>query len=240
MKKVVLPDKIRQDLERENSFLGRSDIVVFATHTNRDALDIHRREKTDLIVGLLDTEEMNGEELCSAVRDDDELRGVSLIVVSSGLEGDLDRCLNCRANAFLTMPVSGPVLLQEAYQLLNIAPRMSFRIPLRVKLEGAAKKSYFTGFVENISASGMLFRSVAVLFEGDTMKCTFSLPGRRRLAVDAEVIRMSHQEGKGHANLYGVRFTDPGTAAPVIEAFVRQKTDDDSEILPPTVSPIRS
>jgi CheY-like chemotaxis protein/Tfp pilus assembly protein PilZ len=224
MKKVILPHNIRTSLDREKSFLSRSDILMVTTSTNRQALDHHREERADLIIANLDTPDMNGEALCLAIREDDALRGVSIIIVSPGDEAGLNRCLDCRANSFVTMPVNGPILLQEAYQLLHIPPRRAFRVPLRVKIGGTTKNASFTGFVENISTSGMLVRTAAVLFEGDSVACTLSLPGRGRITTDTEVVRLLPGEGQRTAHRYGVRFTDPGSASPAIEDFVMRNS----------------
>ncbi|HTR45249.1 MAG TPA: PilZ domain-containing protein [Thermodesulfovibrionales bacterium] len=226
MKTVILPQDIRTSLDREKSFLSRSDVRMFATFTNRQALDCHREERADLIIANLDTPDMNGETLCLTIREDDMLRDVSIIIVSPGDEAGLNRCLDCRANAFLTLPVNGPVLLQEAHQLLHIAPRRAFRIPLRVKIGGTTKNTSFTGFVENVSTSGMLVRTAAVLFEGDSVVCTFSLPGLGRITTDTEVVRLLPREGQGAAHRYGVRFTDPGSVVPIIEGFVTSRSGE--------------
>jgi c-di-GMP-binding flagellar brake protein YcgR len=99
------------------------------------------------------------------------------------------------------------ILLQEAYQLLNIAPRKSYRIDLRVKCEGTTKGRPFAGHTENVSTAGMLLSSRVVLLEGDIISCSFSLPDSRRLTATAEVVRViANKQGK--ETTYGVCFTD--------------------------------
>ncbi|HXX58492.1 MAG TPA: PilZ domain-containing protein, partial [Thermodesulfovibrionales bacterium] len=150
------------------------------------------------------------ETLCSLIRDDEELRNVSLILVCSASESDLERCVQCRANVFIASPINSAVLLQEAYQLLHIAPRKSCRISMSVKLEGRSKEVSFIGFIENISASGMLFRTSALLSEGDSVQCSFSLPDSARINANAEIMRVLGKEAGDDASRYGIRFTDPG------------------------------
>lgn len=229
MKKVILAENVRTTLEKEGSFLDRSDVRIFPVSTNRQALELHRDVGADLIISNLDSPDMDGETLCATLREDDKLRDVSVIIVSSRKEADLARCLDCRANAFVTTPINGPVLLQEAYQLLHVAHRSSFRVPLRVKLHGAAKKASFMGFVENISASGMLFRTSALLFEGDMVKCTFSLPGRKRISADAEVVRILPKKGRRAANGYGVRFVDSGSSAVALDCFIGRECEESGQ-----------
>ena len=223
MKKVIIAEEIKALLKKEKSFLERSDIRIFKADTNSRALALHKTEKADLIIAMLDTPDMSGEELCSIIRGDDELRGVSIIIVSSKGEAELERCIKCRANAFVSSPVNNAVLLQEAHQLLNIAPRKACRIPISVKFDGTLKGRPFTGHLEDISSSGMLFRSSYALFEGDTIICTFSL-GSDRITAPAEIVRVFGKK-PGHDAIYGISFSDINPdAVSAIEAFVKKES----------------
>lgn len=222
-KKVIIPEDVHAVFKREQSFLNRSGISTFTTVTNEEALDLHRSEKADLIVAYLELPGMKGETLCSLIRSSDELRKVSIILVCPGNAADDVRCLQCGANSFITFPIRSAVLLQEAYQLLNIAPRRSCRIPISVTMEGMSKGKPFEGLIENISASGILFRSAALLDEGDSIKCSFSLLGSAKMNVRAEIVRAVEKENDLDTYLYGVRFVGPGNDVTfAIEALQRR------------------
>jgi len=220
MKKVIISEDISALIKKEKSFLNRSGIRILKADRNSKVLSLHKSEKADLIIAELDTSDMSGEKLCSFIREDDELRGVSIIIVSSGKEADTERCTKCSANAFISTPINSAVLLQEAYRLLNIAPRKSCRIPISIKFSGTLKGKPFSGRAENISSSGMLFWSSAVLFEGDAITCTISLPDSTQITSSAEIVRVL--AGKpGDDTGYGISFTGISTdALSAIEAFV--------------------
>jgi len=211
MKKVIVAKDIRAILVKEKSFLNRTGIRTFTAASNLKALALHRAVRADLIIARLNTPDMSGETLCSLIRDDDELRNVSLMIVSSDTEADLERCVQCRANAFISSPIDSAVLLQEAHRLLHVAPRTSCRIPVRVKLYGKIKERSFTGYTKNISTSGMLFGTAAELFEGDSVTCSFDLPGPGHITANAEIVRIVGKEAGHDATRYGIRFTNPGT-----------------------------
>ena len=177
MKKVIIAEDLITLVEKDNSFFKRTDIRTITAATNKEILDLHRTERADLIITNIDMPEMNAEELCTLIRNDNELRSVSIIIVCPETAANLQRCVQCGANAFVTTPVNPAVLLQEAHLLLHVTPRRSCRIDLKLKMEGRSKENPFTGLTENISAAGMLFRSAAILFEGDSISCSFSLPG---------------------------------------------------------------
>lgn len=226
MKKVIIAEDIRAILAKEENFLNRAGVKIFTSSTNKKALALHKTKKADLIIANLDTPEMNGETLCSLIRNDPELSRVPIIIVSSGTKADLKRCLKCRANAFISRPINTAVLLQEAHQLLNIAPRASLRVPISLKLYGTKKERPFTGYIENISTSGMLFRAAVKLFEGDTIQCSFSLPDLTHITTTAEIVRVLPKKGKAFTNQYGITFTDfSNNAISTIEEFIKKKTN---------------
>ena len=224
MKKVIIAEDIKEILTKEQSFLNRRGIRTFTAPTNDKVLSLHRAEKADLIIAHLDAPGVSGEKLCSIIRDDKDLCSVSIIIVCSGTEANLERCVQCRANVFISAPISTAVLLQEAHQLLHIAPRTSCRISMSVKLEGRSKENPFIGSLVNVSTSGMLFRAAAILSEGDSIQCSFLLPDSTRITSNAEIVRVLGKESGQDAYCYGIRFTDPDIdVISAIAAIVEQE-----------------
>jgi CheY-like chemotaxis protein len=223
MKKVIIAKDIRTIVEKKKTFLDRSAVRLFAAPSNEKVLALHRAVKADLIIAKLNMPEMSGETLCSLIRDDEELQHVSIIIVSSENEGDLARCVQCRANAFISSPIDTELLLLEAHRLLNIAPRTSYRIPIRVKFFGKSKQRVFTGYTENLSSSGMLLCTMSHLFEGDPIMCSFSIPGSVQVTVQAEVVRVLGKESEHNTNCYGIKFTElSASTTSAIQTFVQK------------------
>lgn len=205
MKKILIAEDILRAANKERGLLRRSDIEVLRAGSNREALDIHKEEKADLIVVHLDAGELTGEELCSIIRDDEELRDVSIIVASPEGPGD-ERSGRCRANSIIKTPLSSPELFERASRLLDIPSRATIRVPMGVKVQGAQANSPFVGFAENISATGMLFESEKVLWKGLRLFCSFFLPGDTQVKTEAEVVRVSTGKTEYDILQYGVRF----------------------------------
>lgn len=206
MKKVIIPEDIKAVLEKEDCFLNRSDMTIFTTSDNEEALALHRTEKADLIIAKLDTPKMNGEVLCSLIRDDNKLRRVSILIVCSDTKSETERCLQCRANSYLTTPINNTTLLEEIHQLLSIAPRKALRIPMSIKIHVTSRGVPFTGYGENISVSGMLLHTETLLADGDTITCSFYLPDSTHITTNAEVIRLLERTTEHDTNGYGIRF----------------------------------
>ncbi len=221
MKKIIIAQDIKESIEKDQSFLDRSDIRIFTATTNEETLTFHKAEKADLIIANLDTPKMTGEVLSSLIRNDPALRNVSIIIVCSESEAHAKRCLHCRANAFITSPIDSTILLKEIHQLINIAPRKSLRVPLSIRINGTSKGKPFTAYTENISVSGMLFHSNTILFEGDTIICNFYLPDSTHITTNAQIIRVLAKETEYDTNGYGITFMNINTQCKAaIQQFV--------------------
>lgn len=209
VKKIIMPADIQTVLSKDDCFLHRTGIRTFTTRKNAEAFAIHKSERADLIIARLESEDMPGETLCSLIRKDHELRDVSIIMVCSQRTNDVKRSLQCSANTFITTPINTAVLLQEAYQLLNIQPRTSCRVAVRIRLRGTTPQQRISGYADNLSSSGMLFRTDAVLDEGDPITCSFAIPNSGNVSVKAEIVRVMKQGSGNDMFCYGVIFIDP-------------------------------
>ena len=210
MNNVIIARDVYDLLLPEQSFLSRVDVRLRTSDSNDQTLAMHRAERADLIIAHLDTGETGGEELCRLIRDDAGTRGVSILLICHDLEAEIERCVSCNANAYITMPIVSAVVLQEAYRLLNIAPRKACRVPVKIRLVCQTRGKRFTGMIEDISIAGLFFRSSGEIPEGATVHCTFAVAGSRQLTVSGEVVRVQPDELQTG---YGVSFFDISTEA---------------------------
>ena len=134
--KILIPDSLTELLLRKGSFFDRYDIVLFAAATSDEVLKIHHEEKLDLLIIRLDMPGMRTEDLFSEIRNSQQLRSVSSILVCRDRLTDRERCSSCGANAIFTLPVDIDLFQIKAQQLSNIAPRKSYRAILAVAIQG--------------------------------------------------------------------------------------------------------
>lgn len=206
MKKILIADDIKSLVEREECFFKRSDIKIFTTTSDEETLRIHKTEKVDLIITRLNTIGMNGEALCSLIRDDAELRRVSVIMVCSPETSFVRRESQFKANAFITEPIDPQVLFETSHHLLSIAQREFFRAPISIKVQGEQGNEAFLCLSENISASGMLFGTDRILKRGEIILCSFFLPSSTRIITESEIVRVVEKMADFDTNQYGIRF----------------------------------
>jgi CheY-like chemotaxis protein len=208
MKKILIARDLHGLLEKNETFVNRTDLRVFVAATNDEALKIHRAERVNLIITQLDLPGMTGDQLCAMIRKDEELRAVSMIMVCTDTPDAIARSAQCRANAVLLHPVHPFVLMVKAQQLLDIAVREMLRVLLSASVDGRVDDEPFYGRVKNISATGMLIECDTPLAEGARLNCTFYLPNAKKVEVSGKIIR-SLEQSLGHKDhQYGLMFTE--------------------------------
>ncbi len=223
MKKILIVDDLHTSIEKEKSILNRSDFMIFTTMSSRKALELHKSENMDLIVIELDMPELNGDELCFLVRKDPQMQQVSVIIVGTDSESDMNRFKRCQANAYITKPIRPLQLLEKVSQLLDIQERKNYRVLLKVTVNGKSPTETFFCSSQNISTSGILIETDKVLQKGDSISCSFFLPGAERISVDAEIVRIA-QNGTS-AFHYGGRFINLRSQyRSSIDSFVKSKS----------------
>ncbi|HEY1407181.1 MAG TPA: response regulator, partial [Spirochaetota bacterium] len=219
MKKILLVNSIQALLEEEKTLLDRADFTLYTASSGKEALDIHREQRIDLIVAEIDMSDMNGDELCSHIRKELDLRSASVILVCTDTPDDLERVSKCGANAWIIKPFRADQLLRKIEQALAISTRRGYRVLLRVKAHGTEDNVVFFCISHNISVSGILIETEKFLNRGARINCAFYLPGSCQVSVDGEVVRSVL--GPDGINNYGVRFIDlPQKSREEIEKFV--------------------
>jgi DNA-binding response OmpR family regulator len=224
MKKIIIAEALKPMLHKEEGFLQRADVKVFAAATNDDILAIHQAENANLIISQLDIPGISSEQLCSTIRKDGSLRQVSLLLLCNDTATDHQRVSRCNPNAVLTHPVDVHQLLDKAQQLVDIPWRGSFRVLLSVNIEGNSKEKAFFCKSENISASGLLIETDRTFKKGDRVACSFFLPDSRQLSAHGEIVRTLTQTSQKSLNRYGIKFYDLAPEVKTaIETFVEKK-----------------
>jgi CheY-like chemotaxis protein len=206
MKKILLVNASRYFIDEGKSLLDRKDFQVFMASSVMQALQIHRDERVNLIVADLHLPEMGGDVLCTRIRQETDVRTVSIILICHDVPEDLERAGRSGANICLKKPFTPRTLLEHVEKLLAVCIRRGYRVLLRAKVKGATDEGVFFCTSQNLSVSGILIESDRQLHAGDVINCSFYLPGAAHIVAEGEVARIERQpDGKFHS---GIRFTD--------------------------------
>jgi CheY-like chemotaxis protein len=206
MKKILLVNASRYFIDEGKSLLDRKDFQVFMASSVMQALQIHRDERVNLIVADLHLPEMGGDVLCTRVRQETDVRTVSIILICHDVPEDLERANRSGANICLKKPFTPRTLLEQVEKLLAVCIRRGYRVLLRAKVKGATDEGVFFCTSQNLSVSGILIESDRQLHAGDVINCSFYLPGAAHIVAEGEVARIERQpDGKFHS---GIRFIE--------------------------------
>lgn len=219
MKKIIISERILQGFDKKDTIFARGNIELVPARSCEDILDLHRTQRTDIIITEIDQPVMGGVRLCSALRSDETLQKVSIILVCDSDEESLTKGQTARANAVISRPVASFDLFAKIAELLVVPQRKDIRSYLRVSVSGKEKGAPLLGVTTNISISGLLLESNAKFSKGDRLTCALSIGGRE-VIVECQIVRV----GKATAGrfLYGVTFLNIDTKAIVlIDQFVR-------------------
>jgi DNA-binding response OmpR family regulator len=206
MKKILLVDSVLAFYDRNRSLLNRSEFQILTAITGNDALRVHRQERVDLIIAELNMPDLQGDEICTLIRTDKELKDVSVILVCGDTPENRVRVAQCGANAWLTKPINPEILLETIGRLLAVSTRKGYRVLLKAQVRGELEIAPFFCTSHNISTTGIKFETDKLLNQGDRITCRFFLPGACRITSDGEIVRSAKTpDGSFH---YGVRFID--------------------------------
>jgi two-component system chemotaxis response regulator CheY len=208
MKKVLIAQDLHVLLQQDKTFLNRTDFTVFTMATNDEALNIHRRERVNLIITNFDMPGMDSQQFCSRIREDKDLRAVSMIMVCPNTPEAIEQSARCRVNAVLLQPVHPLLLMVKAQQLLDIAARETLRVLLNASIDGSARNTAFFCRSRNVSATGMLIETNKQFAEGARLSCLFYLPNSQKIEAKGKIIRTKGQALGAKDNIYGLMFTD--------------------------------
>ena len=204
MKKILLVSTVIVFYERNKCFLNRADFKIFTATTGKEALQVHRKVRVDLIIAELNMPDMGGDELCALVRTESAIRNVSVLLTCRDTPEELERVAQSGANAWILKPFSSEKLLESIGQLLAVSMRKGYRVLLKAKAQGVNESLPFFCTSHNISITGILIETDKLLNQGDLITCTFFLPGACQIVADGETVR-SFEKADGICQ-YGIRF----------------------------------
>ncbi len=207
MKKILISNDLKKFLLKRSGYFENAGITVYTAATNDEMLSLHREEKCNLIISHPDMRGVNNAVLFKIIRNNKDLRDVSIIMICKGNLANRELCKQWGVNAIITTPVDIDLLHSKVRQLLNTAPRKIYRAALAVAVEGRFRNRPLPFWTENISASGMLIKTEEPLSRDDGIFFSFYLPDGAHVSGYGEITRVIHLEDEPGVFLYGVKFT---------------------------------
>ncbi len=115
---VVEDSPIEAELLRRT--LVRAGYAVNVAHNGEEGLQAARAQRPVLVMSDINMPVMNGYELCRAIKYDDDLWNIPMILLTVLSEPeDIIKAINCGADAYVTKPYSETALLNRIHSLLE-------------------------------------------------------------------------------------------------------------------------
>ena len=142
-KVLIVEDSRTQSIQLE-SLLEENGFDVSVAYNGREGLSLLREEKPDLVISDIIMPEMDGYELCGKIKDDDDLMGIPVLLLTQLAEPeDIIKGLESGADSFVTKPYDpGLLLSQIEYIFVNRALRTDSNDEKDMEVFFAGKK-YF-------------------------------------------------------------------------------------------------
>lgn len=210
MNKVLLLADNAAVLESHKNILSNRGLQIFSASRIEEAMEMHSREKVDLIICCLKITDTPCKDLCKNIRRHDVLKNVSIIVLlpPAGSYEDVDFCLRSGTNDYLKEPEEPYELIQKVLKYVNIATRLDTRLEVKMKVEGRIQKEVFAGLALNVSVSGMLLESEHRFSVNQKIPFSVIIPETGSvLTVTGQIVRIGLSRFLDNT-LYGVLFVD--------------------------------
>jgi len=226
-KKVLLVDSKESMFHGKLDLLDREVLDVLSADSGDEAMDLHRKEKADVIVLGHDLPDMTPLDFCKQVRADEELKDVSII---AGLKNTADmavkRFSDAGANVCVKTPVDTEEFITALARLLSIPLRQAIRVMVKLKVEAKDGSDFTIASTVNLSSTGMLIECENELEWGDRVEASFYLPaekGFNKMTVHSMVVRNEKGRFEGLKG-YGLEFTEFAEGSPaMIDKYVQDK-----------------
>lgn len=149
---ILIAEDSATQAEQLKYLLEQEGYSVTATGDGKQALDAARKRVPDLIITDIVMPEMDGYALCRAVKTDQQLKDVPVMMVTtlSSIQ-DITTCLECGADNFLRKPYESKSLLARVDNLLsNWEMRKGNKMRMGVEIYLGGKRHFITSEREQI------------------------------------------------------------------------------------------
>ena len=185
--KILLVDDTKLFLKLEQEYLKQSSVMVFTASNGREALEMIRNNRPDLIYMDLNMPEMDGVTCCAAIKADPDLRSIPVILVTTeGHDDSVERCKEAGCDGFLSKPIDRKLFLELGRSFLQNINRRERRVSCRIKvLFRVNSGENMHGTCMDLSTRGLYVVCDRAVEVGDTVEVSMLASGSSDDLVEA-------------------------------------------------------
>ncbi len=228
-RRIIIANDVKLTLELESSFLQREGFTVHAAGNGREALDMARKVKADLL--LLDYEMplLTGVEVCSEVRSDPALAHLPVLIVSDHDNARVrEACRKAGCTGLVCRSAGSEGLLKSIAEALQVGLRNRTRVTVKLEVQAGSHLTNFKAEARDLSTGGLQIETPEPIDVGLPVVVQFRLPGSRQtITASVRVTRCSPGEGDTFLIAACFETLDP-QARQQIERFLEKAGDPQS------------
>lgn len=219
MKIIIIDENLLPVFNSNNTIFRRGGITLLTAKSSDEIIHLHGLKTADIIVTDQALPSMGAVKLCAAIRGDERLKKVSIIVTGDNSGEAGAKSLEAGANAFIPAPIDPVALFSTVSDLLLVPQRKDMRVLLRASIKGLEGDISFFAASQNISISGMMLETDRSLALGDRLTCSFNI-AHSEIGVSCVIVR-ADKTASGRRR-YGVNFLSLDTKSLIIiENYVK-------------------
>ena len=199
MAKILLVDDVELFLELERSYLDGCGYDLVTASSGEETLQRLDKIAPDLLLLDFYMPGMDGDEVCRAIRNDPRWSKLPIIMVTAaGRAEEVQRCLACGSDDFVTKPVNRQELREKVARLLGqLNRRTTERVAVDIAVQVRDGQRLQVASASDLSTRGLCLKSSAPLSEDSTLEIKLELPTGQSLTLFGKIKRMPQQPEEG-------------------------------------------
>jgi diguanylate cyclase (GGDEF)-like protein/PAS domain S-box-containing protein len=143
---ILIAEDSRTQAEQLGFLLEQHGYRVTIAANGKQALEAAQAQKPTLVISDIVMPEMDGYELCKAIKSDEKLKDIQVILVTTLSDAqDVIRGLECGADNFIRKPYEERYLLSRInYLLMNLDMRKEHKMQVGVEIDLGGHKHFIT------------------------------------------------------------------------------------------------
>lgn len=226
MRHVLLVGLGQEGTESLGPLLHHEAFDVHTVEASPFVLDLISGTPFEIIVAAYPIEDIDVSDLIDAVRNPGSLcrKAGLMIVVSDQYIDQVTPWLDCGVNRIVSLAWPRARIWQVVGDLLDIAPRITIEVPIRISLPPEVARDLVVLRTANISQSGALLTGFRCFPHGTRFDFSLSLPGQEApIHGSAEVVRKA-DSGREGIDGFGVRYLNlVGNDQQRLDGFIAQR-----------------
>jgi len=225
--KVLLVDDSELILESEKSFLNRGDYDISTANDGRQALQLIKDFRPDVIFLDLHLPDISGDKICKAIKDNAVFRETRVIIATADTRPEVQElCRQVGADELLRKPVRQSEFHAAMVKVLGITARKQPRVPTDISCIADDGSKGHVCRILNLSVLGVYIAIEPVADIGQNFELTFGVPPMEDPVFVKGVVKWnSNTAEKELPPGAGISFVDlPVDIEDLIDDYVKSRT----------------